>query len=82
MIEPSIGLDRLFMALLCDAYQYNKERDYIVLHLTPKLCPNEYAVFPLPSKEFPKQQFYAPQPTRLIIFPALQKHILIFLFPM
>ncbi len=51
VIEPSIGLDRLFMALLCDAYEYDNEREYIVLHLSPKLCPIEYAVFPLSNKE-------------------------------
>lgn len=58
VIEPSIGLDRLFMAILCDAYEYDKEREYIVLHLNPKLSPNEYAVFPLPSKNFPKEMFH------------------------
>ena len=28
------------------------------MHLNPKLCPNEYAVFPLPSKKYPKKEFY------------------------
>jgi glycyl-tRNA synthetase len=57
VIEPSIGLDRLFLAVLANGYEYDKERDYIVMHFTPKLCPNEYAVFPLPSKKYPKEDF-------------------------
>lgn len=57
VIEPSIGLDRLFLAILANGYEYDKERDYIVMHLTPKLCPNEYAVFPLPSKKYHKSMF-------------------------
>jgi glycyl-tRNA synthetase len=57
VIEPSIGLDRLFLAILANGYEYDKERDYIVMHLAPKLCPNEYAVFPLPSKKYPKEDF-------------------------
>jgi glycyl-tRNA synthetase len=57
VIEPSIGLDRLFMALLCDAYEYDLNREYIVLHLTPKLCPVEYAVFPLFSKSNERERY-------------------------
>lgn len=51
VIEPSIGLDRLFMALLCDAYEYDNDREHVVLHMNQKLCPVEYAVFPLFKKE-------------------------------
>lgn len=57
VIEPSIGLDRLFLAIIANGYDYDKERGYIVMHLKPKLCPNEYAVFPLPSKKYPKKEF-------------------------
>jgi glycyl-tRNA synthetase len=57
VIEPSIGLDRLFMALLCDAYEFDKERDYVVLHLSPKLSPTEYAVFPLFSKSSIREEY-------------------------
>lgn len=58
VIEPSIGMERLFLAIICDAYEFDTERDYEVLHLKPDLCPVEYAIFPLPSNKFPKQQFY------------------------
>lgn len=58
VIETSIGVERLFLAIICDAYEFDTDRDYEVFHLEPQLCPVEYAIFPLPSKKFPKQQFY------------------------
>ena len=57
VIEPSIGLDRLFLAILCDAYEYDKEREYVVLHIDKKLSPIQYAVFPLFNKSYPKEDF-------------------------
>ncbi|MBS0285948.1 MAG: hypothetical protein JSR17_01110 [Proteobacteria bacterium] len=50
VIEPSIGLERLFLAVLCSSYEFDKERDYVVLHLKNKLCPVECAVLPLVNK--------------------------------
>lgn len=50
VIEPSIGLERLFLAVLCSAYEYDKSRDYVVLHLKNRLCPVECAVLPLVNK--------------------------------
>lgn len=57
VIEPSIGMDRLFMAILCDSYEYSKERDYVVLHLQASLSPINYAIFPLYNKEYSKEIF-------------------------
>jgi glycyl-tRNA synthetase len=58
VIEPSIGLDRLFMAILSDSYEYSSERDYEILHLPELLCPVQYAVFPLPNKTHPKEKYH------------------------
>ncbi len=45
VIEPSAGVERIILALLCQAYTEEKER--IVLKLPPKLAPYKVAVFPL-----------------------------------
>lgn len=45
IIEPSVGVSRLFLALLCDAYTEEEKR--IVLRLKPSLAPVKVAVFPL-----------------------------------
>jgi len=48
--EPSLGVERAFLVFLFDAYEHNKERENIVLHLSPKLAPYKAAIFPLISK--------------------------------
>lgn len=51
--EPSQGVDRAFLALLFDAYDHdpkNKERDWVVLKLNPKIAPVKAGVFPLVNK--------------------------------
>jgi glycyl-tRNA synthetase len=45
VIEPSLGLDRAFLAFLMDAYSEEKDRTILKLH--PKLAPVKVAVFPL-----------------------------------
>lgn len=45
VIEPSAGVDRIALAVLCDAY--HEDGDRIVLKLHPKLAPYKAAVFPL-----------------------------------
>lgn len=45
ILETSMGMGRLFLAVLCDAYEQNDERT--VLHLHPELAPVKYAIFPL-----------------------------------
>ncbi len=45
VIEPSVGVERLFLALLCQAYKQEDKR--VVLQLKPKIAPFKVAVFPL-----------------------------------
>lgn len=45
VVEYSIGLNRLLLVLLCEAY--DEEEDRTILHLSPKLAPYKVAVFPL-----------------------------------
>ena len=53
IIETAIGCDRLFLALLCDAYTEEKVRGETraVLKLNKKLSPVQVAVLPLSKKE-------------------------------
>ncbi|MBU0760538.1 MAG: glycine--tRNA ligase [Nanoarchaeota archaeon] len=48
--EPSLGVERTFLVFLLDAYEDDKKRGNIILHLSPKLAPYKAAVFPLISK--------------------------------
>ncbi|MFA6073263.1 MAG: glycine--tRNA ligase [Candidatus Woesearchaeota archaeon] len=45
--EPSLGVDRAFLVFLYEAYDDDKERGNVVLHLHPKLAPINLAVLPL-----------------------------------
>jgi glycyl-tRNA synthetase len=45
--EPSLGVDRAFLVFLYEAYDDDKERGNVVLHLHPKLAPLNVAVLPL-----------------------------------
>ena len=45
VIEPTFGVDRSVLAVLCDSYQEEAER--VVLKLKPQLAPYKVAVFPL-----------------------------------
>ncbi len=50
IIETSVGVDRMFLAVLCEAYSEEKLEDgkeRIVLRLPYKLAPVKVAVFPL-----------------------------------
>ena len=47
VLELSFGVDRNFVALMSLAYEHNKERDNIILHLNPKLAPYTAGVFPI-----------------------------------
>lgn len=49
VIEPSQGIDRLFLAFLIDAYQKEKERTVLKIH--PILAPIKIGVFPLVNRE-------------------------------
>ena len=50
VIEPTFGMDRIFLALISQAYNDDKERGNIVLNLDPKIAPIKIAVFPLVNK--------------------------------
>ena len=52
-IEPSVGLDRLVLMTLCDAYDEEAVGDNdtrIVMHLAPAVAPYKAAVLPLSKK--------------------------------
>lgn len=47
VIEPAVGIGRLFLMILVDAYWKDEENNRIVLKLHPKVAPYKAAVFPL-----------------------------------
>ena len=53
VIEPSAGVERIFLALLCEAYEEIKggrsknSSDEIILNLKPEIAPIKVAIFPL-----------------------------------
>jgi len=51
VIEPTFGIERVFLAILTKAYNYDKERDYIILKIPAKLAPIKAAVFPIVKNE-------------------------------
>jgi len=54
VIEPTFGVERTILALLCDAYeeeQLENGETRTVLHLAPRIAPIKVAVFPLMKKE-------------------------------
>ena len=51
VIEPTFGMDRVFLAVLTKSYHEDKERGNIVLHLPSKLAPIKAAVFPIIKKD-------------------------------
>ena len=61
VIEPSLGVERLFLAILTEAYDEEvvdaeKNDTRVVLHLHPALAPYKCAVLPLSKKLNPKAQ--------------------------
>jgi len=59
VIEPAVGLNRLLLAMLCDAYEVeqvqsadgSKSNPRTVLHLKRDMAPITVAVFPLSGKQ-------------------------------
>ncbi len=49
VIEPSLGVERTMLAVLCSAYFEDEKR--VVLKLPPKLAPFKVAVFPLSANK-------------------------------
>ena len=52
VVEPALGVDRTFLALLLDAYDEEEVRGEtrVVLHLKPSVAPFQVAVLPLQRK--------------------------------
>ena len=50
VIEPTFGIERIFLAILANAYTYDEERQNIVLRIPPKLAPVKAAIFPIIKK--------------------------------
>lgn len=50
VIEPTFGVERIFLALLTKAYCYDEKRNNIVLKLPPKFAPIKAAIFPIIKK--------------------------------
>jgi glycyl-tRNA synthetase len=50
VIEPTFGMERIFLAVLINNYNYDEEKGNIVLKLHPKLAPFKTAIFPLINK--------------------------------
>lgn len=52
VIEPSSGLTRAVLAVLCDAYHYDESRPSPeLLRLSPELAPIKVGIFPLVNKD-------------------------------
>jgi len=51
VVEASMGLDRLFLAMLESTYQKGEDRGWAWLKLDETLAPYSYAVFPLQKDE-------------------------------
>jgi len=51
VIEPSHGLDRIFYSVLEHAYDYDAEKDYVVMRMAPAVAPIKVGVFPLMEKD-------------------------------
>ena len=54
VVEPAIGVDRCFLAVLSDAYEEEVKANgetRVVLHLHPKLAPTQVGVYPLVKKD-------------------------------
>ena len=54
VIEPTFGIDRIFLALLSQGYEYDSSRENVVLKLPAYLAPIKAAVFPIVKGEFEK----------------------------
>jgi glycyl-tRNA synthetase len=53
VIEPAVSIERIFVALLCDAYDEEVvgDRERVVLRLHPRVAPVKAAVLPLIAKD-------------------------------
>ena len=52
-VEPSVGVERLFLAIVCDAYDKEKlegDDERIVMHIHPAVAPVKASILPLSKK--------------------------------
>ncbi len=79
VVEPSVGVDRIFLAALCAAYAEDEAPDdkgklekRTVLRLSPRLAPVKVAVLPLvknkPELVAVTEQLYAKLKRRYVVF--------------
>lgn len=54
VIEPTFGIDRIFLALICSSYEYDKKRENVVLKIPNYLAPIKAAIFPIVKGKFEK----------------------------
>lgn len=47
VIEPTFGMERIFLAVLTKAYNYDEKRKNVVLKIPAKLAPIKAAIFPI-----------------------------------
>ncbi len=50
VVEPTFGMERVFLAAIVNSYTYDKERGNVVLKFPSKLAPYKAAVFPIINK--------------------------------
>lgn len=54
VVEPALGLNRLFLAILADAYLVENEgteQQRVILKLSPRIAPVKVGIFPLQKKD-------------------------------
>lgn len=51
VIEPTFGMERIFLAVLANSYFFDEKRQNIVLKMNPKLSPVKASIFPIVKKE-------------------------------
>lgn len=47
VIEPTFGIERIFLAVLSKAYHHDEKKDYTILKISPKLAPIKASIFPI-----------------------------------
>lgn len=50
VIEPTFGIERTFLAVITNGYNYDEKRGNIVLSIKPNLAPVKLGIFPLVNK--------------------------------
>lgn len=50
VIEPSFGLTRLFLAVLCDSYTFDEDNNRTYLKIEPRIAPIKVAILPVVKK--------------------------------